>query len=154
MSYFITKHGTIIDNNNQEVVMTDGEASFELYKEFLQNDGEVFQTEFVTPKETESIRTEATIARYAKFKQDGAESYESFRADIVSKVFKRELEESQAFIISKYLSNSYDRIKNNGDWKTAYFELGLVTIPSQYGYVNEFKKKAIEIMQKYIATNY
>lgn len=154
MSYYITERGTIIDNENVKVVMTDGDSTFEKYKEYLQNDGEVIPTDFVTEDEIIELQKFATIKKYEQFRIDGISAYEDYRAIIVSKVFKKELSETQAFLISKYLSSSFDKIKNNGDWKTALFELDSISIPDKYDYIIEYKNEALELMQNYIAENY
>jgi hypothetical protein len=60
--------------------------------------------------------------------------------------------EQQAFLIEKDLKLGYDRISQNGDWKTAYYELSQVTV--SYPFIQAYMDIALNYIVNYIATNY
>ena len=54
--------------------------------------------------------------------------------------------------IEKDLKLGYDRIAQNGDWKTAYYELSQVTV--SYPFIQAYMDIALGFIANYIATNY
>lgn len=56
MKYFYTKYGTIVDENNNAIPMVEGDPIYEAYLLFLQADGTIEQTDYVTNEELEELR--------------------------------------------------------------------------------------------------
>lgn len=154
MTYFRTKYGQIIDENNQVIPMIEGNALYIDYVEYLKNEGTILETDFVFPEDLAREEREQTMIRYEKYKLDGWQAYQEFRAELVRKIKANILTEAQAFIIEEYLSKGYDKIAQNGDWKTARYKLSTTTIPSQYSFVNEYLSSALAIITAYIEKNY
>ena len=68
--------------------------------------------------------------------------------DIANKV----ITETQAFLIEKDLKIGYDRISQNGDWKTAYYELSQVEV--SYPFIQNYMNIALNFIANYIQNNY
>ena len=91
-------------------------------------------------------------AKYEFHRTNGWNAYQNFRAIIVSDIYDGKISEPQAFIIEQFLKVAYDRISQNGDWKTARHELGQITgYPS---FVNEYYDLALQFIDDYITNNY
>jgi len=56
MKYFYTKYGTIVDENMTPIPMVEGNPIYEEYLLFLQADGTIEQTDYVTKDELEELR--------------------------------------------------------------------------------------------------
>lgn len=56
MKYFYTKYGTIVDENMTPIPMIEGNPIYEEYLLFLQADGTIEQTDYVTDEELEELR--------------------------------------------------------------------------------------------------
>ena len=56
MKYFYTKYGTIVDENMTPIPMIEGDPIYEEYLLFLQADGTIEQTDYVTDEELEELR--------------------------------------------------------------------------------------------------
>ena len=56
MKYFYTKYGTIVDENMTPIPMIEGNSIYEEYLLFLQADGTIEQTDYVTNEELEELR--------------------------------------------------------------------------------------------------
>lgn len=110
--------------------------------------------EGATENQIEELKKENIKARYELHKADGWQAYQDFRADLVNQIYKGTLTEALAFVIENYLSVAYDKIAQNGDWKTAYYKLSTTTIPQEHSFVEEYKNKALQILGKYINDNY
>ena len=86
------------------------------------------------------------------FDTDRIGAYQDFRAMIVIDIEAGEITEQQAFLIEKDLKLGYDRIAQNGDWKTAYYELSQVTV--SYPFIQEYLDIALSFIATYIQNNY
>ena len=56
MKYFYTKYGTIVDENMTPIPMVEGNPIYEEYLLFLQADGTIEQTDYITDEELEELR--------------------------------------------------------------------------------------------------
>lgn len=56
MKYFYTKYGTIVDENMTPIPMVEGNPIYEEYLLFLQADGTIEQTDYVTGEELKELR--------------------------------------------------------------------------------------------------
>lgn len=56
MKYFYTKYGTIVDENMTPIPMVEGNPIYEEYLLFLQADGTIEQTDYVTDEELKELR--------------------------------------------------------------------------------------------------
>lgn len=90
--------------------------------------------------------------KYEFHKKNGWDAYQNFRAKIILDIFDGTITEPQAFLIEHDLKVSYDRIAQNGDWKTAFYELSQIT-PS-YSFVQPYLTMALNYISNYIQTNY
>ena len=91
-------------------------------------------------------------AKYEFHKLNGWNAYQDFRAMIVLDIASAVITETQAFLIEKDLKAGYDRIAQNGDWKTAYYELSEVTV--SYPFIQPYMDIALSYILDYIANNY
>lgn len=107
-----------------------------------------------TLEEIDYQNKEQIKARYEQYKLDGWQAYQDFRADLVEQINKGDLTEALAFVIESYLSVAYDKIAQNGDWKTAYYKLSMLVIPNNHAFVLPYKNTALDIIQNYINENY
>lgn len=110
--------------------------------------------EGATSEEIKNFKKDEIKGRYEQYKIDGWNAYQDFRADLVNEINKGDLTEELAFIIENYLSIAYDKIAQNGDWKTAHYRLTLAEIPQEHSFVEDYKSKALEIIENYININY
>lgn len=93
-------------------------------------------------------------SQYEQRRADGWQAYQTFRAEMVLDIDKGILTEMQAFIIENYLGKGYDKIAQNGDWKTASFLLSQTSLPEAHLFVQSYLNKALEIINEYITKNY
>ena len=105
-----------------------------------------------TAQELKEIAVNEIKAKYELHKINGWKAYQDFRATVVLDIASGKITETQAFIIEKDLKIGYDRIAQNGDWKTAYYELSQVVI--SYPFVQEYMDLALNYIAVYIQTNY
>jgi hypothetical protein len=104
------------------------------------------------PQNLIKLKAKAIKAKYETHKRNGWEAYQDFRAKIVLDIEAGTITMEQAFLIEHDLKIAYDRIAQNGDWKTAYFELSQV-LPSQ-PFVQPYLDLAMAFIGQYIQTNY
>ncbi len=71
---------------------------------------------------------------------------------IVIDIEAGDITEQQAFLIEKDLKLGYDRIAQNGDWKTAYYELSQIQV--SYSFIQEYLDIALNYIANYIQNNY
>jgi len=90
--------------------------------------------------------------KYEFHRANGWDAYQEFRAMIVLDIAKGLITENQAFLIEKDLKAGYDRISQNGDWMTAYYELSQVTV--SYPFIQPYMDIALSFILNYIAENY
>lgn len=105
-----------------------------------------------TPQELKNITIAEIKAKYEFHKINGWNAYQDFRAIIVLDIASGKLTETQAFLIEKDLKVAYDRIAQNGDWKTAYYELSQVEV--SYPFIQEYLDIAMNYIINYIEINY
>lgn len=90
--------------------------------------------------------------KYELHKSNGWNAYQDFRAKVVLDIESGTITETQAFIIESDLKIAYDRIAQNGDWKTAYFELSQISV--SYAFVQPYLDLALSYIANYINLNY
>lgn len=105
-----------------------------------------------TPQELKDIAIAEIKAKYEFHRANGWSAYQDFRAMIVIDIEAGDITEQQAFLIEKDLKLGYDRIAQNGDWKTAYYELSQVTV--SYPFIQEYLDIALSFIANYIQNNY
>lgn len=54
MTYYITSELITFNENNEVVIMADGEPTFELYRAYLIGNGTVYNREFFTQEEIDN----------------------------------------------------------------------------------------------------
>lgn len=105
-----------------------------------------------TPQELKDIAIAEIKSKYEFHRANGWSAYQDFRAMIVLGIASGDITEQQAFLIEKDLKLGYDRIAQNGDWKTAYYELSQVTV--SYPFIQEYLDIALNFIANYIQNNY
>lgn len=105
-----------------------------------------------TEEQLKEIAIAEIKAKYEFHRANGWNAYQDFRAMIVLDIASGEITEQQAFLIEKDLKLGYDRIAQNGDWKTAYYELSQVTV--SYPFIQEYLDIALSFIATYIQNNY
>ena len=105
-----------------------------------------------TEEQLKEISIAEIKAKYEFHRANGWNAYQDFRAMIVLDIASGEITEQQAFLIEKDLKLGYDRIAQNGDWKTAYYELSQVTV--SYPFIQEYLDIALSFIATYIQNNY
>jgi len=105
-----------------------------------------------TAQELKDIAIAEIKAKYEFHRANGWNAYQEFRAMIVLDIANGKITETQAFLIEKDLKLGYDRISQNGDWKTAYYELSQVTV--SYPFIQEYLDIALSFIATYIQNNY
>ena len=106
----------------------------------------------LTEEEIKVITVNEIKEKYEFHRANGWDAYQEFRAMIVIDIANSVITENQAFLIEKDLKAGYDRIAQNGDWKTAYYELSQVTV--SYPFIQPYMDIALEYIQNYITNNY
>lgn len=105
-----------------------------------------------TEEQLKEIAIAEIKAKYEFHRANGWSAYQDFRAMIVLDIANGLITETQAFLIEKDLKIGYDRIAQNGDWKTAYYELSQVTV--SYPFIQEYLDIALSFIATYIQNNY
>lgn len=105
-----------------------------------------------TPQELKDIAIAEIKAKYEFHRVNGWSAYQDFRAMIVLDIANGLITETQAFLIEKDLKLGYDRISQNGDWKTAYYELSQVEV--SYPFIQNYMDIALNFIANYIQNNY
>ena len=105
-----------------------------------------------TPQELKDIAIAEIKSKYEFHRANGWNAYQDFRAMIVLDIASGEITEQQAFLIEKDLKLGYDRIAQNGDWKTAYYELSQVTV--SYPFIQQYMDITLSFIANYIQNNY
>ena len=105
-----------------------------------------------TPQELKEIAIAEIKAKYEFHRLNGWNAYQDFRAMIVIDIEAGDITEQQAFLIEKDLKIGYDRIAQNGDWKTAYYELSQIQV--SYSFIQEYLDIALNYIANYIQNNY
>lgn len=123
---------------------------------FIAAEGEIVVDYIPDPPLTnEQLKANAIAeikAKYEFHRANGWNAYQDFRAMIVLDIASGIITETQAFLIEKDLKSGYDRIAQNGDWKTAYYELSQVTV--SYPFIQPYMDIALSYILNYIANNY
>lgn len=114
-------------------------------------EGEVLTNEQIAT-EIRKEQMEGIKAKYDQHRANGWNAYQDFRAMIVVDIYSGKITETQAFLIENDLKVAYDRIAQNGDWKTAYFELSQKMV--SYPFVQEYMDIALAFILDYITNNY
>lgn len=114
-------------------------------------EGEVLTEE---QKIIDGRRNQALIIKlkYEQHRINGWNAYQDFRAMIVLDIYGGLITETQAFLIENDLKVAYDRISQNGDWKTAYYELSQKKV--SYPFIQRYMDIALSFIMNYIRTNY
>ena len=112
----------------------------------------IIEDNTLTESQLKEIAIAEIKAKYEFHRLNGWNAYQDFRAMIVLDIASGEITEQQAFLIEKDLKLGYDRIAQNGDWKTAYYELSQVTV--SYPFIQEYLDIALRFIATYIQNNY
>ena len=112
----------------------------------------IIEDNTLTESQLKEIAIAEIKAKYEFHRLNGWNAYQDFRAMIVLDIASGEITEQQAFLIEKDLKLGYDRIAQNGDWKTAYYELSQVTV--SYPFIQEYLDIALSFIATYIQNNY
>jgi len=106
----------------------------------------------LTSAELKLIAINGIKEKYEFHRANGWDAYQEFRAIIVLDIASAVITETQAFLIENDLKTGYDRISQNGDWKTAYYELSQVT--ASYPFIQSYMDISLGIIANYIQNNY
>lgn len=90
--------------------------------------------------------------KYEMHRKNGWNEYQEFRAEVVMDISKNIITEIQAFQLEDYLKESYDKINNTGDWKTAKFILQ--NLSGHPTWMESYINSAIQRVDDYIIENY
>lgn len=112
----------------------------------------IIEDNTLTESQLKEIAIAEIKAKYEFHRANGWNAYQEFRAMIVLDIANGKITETQAFLIEKDLKLGYDRISQNGDWKTAYYELSQVTV--SYPFIQEYLDIALSFIATYIQNNY
>ena len=112
----------------------------------------IIEDNTLTESQLKEIAIAEIKAKYEFHRLNGWNAYQDFRAMIVLDIANEAITETQAFLIEKDLKIGYDRIAQNGDWKTAYYELSQVTV--SYPFIQEYLDIALSFIATYIQNNY
>ena len=140
---------TVVDNNGVKLFDVADENYTPTVGQFL--------VDFIpdappTPQELKDIAIAEIKAKYEFHRANGWSAYQDFRAMIVLDIANEAITETQAFLIEKDLKIGYDRIAQNGDWKTAYYELSQVQV--SYPFIQPYMDIALSFIANYIQNNY
>ena len=106
----------------------------------------------LTPEQIKANAIAEIKAKYEFHRYNGWNAYQDFRAMIVLDIANELITETQAFLIEKDLKAGYDRIAQNGDWKTAYFEISQITV--SFPFIQSYLDLALSYIANYIQNNY
>ena len=112
----------------------------------------IIEDNTLTESQLKEIAIAEIKAKYEFHRLNGWNAYQDFRAMIVLDIANEAITETQAFLIEKDLKIGYDRIAQNGDWKTAYYELSQITV--SYPFIQEYLDIALNYIANYIQNNY
>jgi len=112
----------------------------------------IIEDNTLTESQLKEIAIAEIKAKYEFHRLNGWNAYQDFRAMIVLDIANEAITETQAFLIEKDLKIGYDRIAQNGDWKTAYYELSQVTV--SYPFIQAYRDIALNFIANYILNNY
>lgn len=155
--------GEVLGGSITELVLNENEIAIEefvseSFRKAFYNfetqtfyEGEVLTSEQIA-SEIRKKQMEGIKAKYEQHRANGWNAYQDFRAMIVVDIYLRKITETQAFLIENDLKVAYDRIAQNGDWKTAYYELSQKTV--SYPFVQAYMDIALAFILDYITNNY
>lgn len=157
---------SILDNNGNFLGLRESQPTTEeniIYTSIVYSDNFIepkfnvetelfYEGKTLTPEEIKAIAINGIKAKYEFHKSNGWNAYQEFRAMIVLDIANAVITEQQAFLIEKDLKAGYDRISQNGDWKTAYYELSQVTV--SYPFIQPYMDIALSFILNYITENY
>ena len=112
----------------------------------------IIEDNTLTESQLKEIAIAEIKAKYEFHRLNGWNAYQDFRAMIVLDIANEAITETQAFLIEKDLKIGYDRISQNGDWKTAYYELSQIQV--SYSFIQEYLDIALNYIANYIQNNY
>ena len=112
----------------------------------------IIEDNTLTESQLKEIAIAEIKAKYEFHRLNGWNAYQDFRAMIVLDIANEAITETQAFLIEKDLKIGYDRIAQNGDWKTAYYELSQIQV--SYSFIQEYLDIALNYIANYIQNNY
>ena len=112
----------------------------------------IIEDNTLTESQLKEIAIAEIKAKYEFHRANGWSAYQDFRAMIVLDIASGDITEQQAFLIEKDLKLGYDRISQNGDWKTAYYELSQVEV--SYPFIQNYMNIALNFIANYIQNNY
>jgi len=140
---------TVVDSNGNKLFNVLDENYIPSEGQFLVD---LILDEPLTPEQLKANAMAEIKAKYEFHRANGWNAYQDFRAMIVLDIAAGKITEIQAFLIEKDLKLGYDRIAQNGDWKTAYYELSQVTV--SYPFIQAYMDITLGFIANYIATNY
>lgn len=112
----------------------------------------IIEDNTLTESQLKEIAIAEIKAKYEFHRANGWSAYQDFRAMIVIDIEAGDITEQQAFLIEKDLKLGYDRIAQNGDWKTAYYELSQIQV--SYSFIQEYLDVTLNYIANYIQNNY
>lgn len=139
------KYRYTLDNSNIEVSTIEEVPQGLIYETIIEDNT-------LTESQLKEIAIAEIKAKYEFHRANGWSAYQDFRAMIVIDIEAGDITEQQAFLIEKDLKLGYDRIAQNGDWKTAYYELSQVTV--SYPFIQEYLDVTLNYIANYIQNNY
>ena len=140
---------TVVDSNGNKLFNVLDENYIPTEGQFLVD---LIPDEPLTPEQLKANAIAEIKAKYEFHKANGWNAYQDFRAMIVLDIADGKITEIQAFLIEKDLKLGYDRIAQNGDWKTAYYELSQTTV--SYPFIQPYMDVALNYIAIYIQNNY
>jgi len=139
------KYRYTLENSNIEVSTIEEVPQGLIYETIIEDNT-------LTESQLKEIAIAEIKAKYEFHRLNGWNAYQDFRAMIVLDIANEAITETQAFLIEKDLKIGYDRIAQNGDWKTAYYELSQVTV--SYPFIQAYMDITLSFIANYIQNNY
>ena len=139
------KYRYTLDNSIIEVKTIEEVAQGVSYETIIEDNT-------LTESQLKDIAIAEIKAKYEFHRANGWSAYQDFRAMIVIDIEAGDITEQQAFLIEKDLKLGYDRIAQNGDWKTAYYELSQIQV--SYSFIQEYLDVTLNYIANYIQNNY
>jgi len=139
------KYRYTLDNSIIEVKTIEGVPQGVSYETIIEDNT-------LTESQLKEIAIAEIKAKYEFHRANGWGAYQDFRAMIVIDIEAGDITEQQAFLIEKDLKLGYDRIAQNGDWKTAYYELSQIQV--SYSFIQEYLDVTLNYIANYIQNNY
>jgi len=110
-------------------------------------------TDIETTAYQDKITTENIILKYTTVHEpNGYDYYQRFKAYLITDLYKTVITQAEAIQIENLLSTPMLKIKQNGDWKTALYELSVMT--ETPAFIQVYRNKAIQEITEYITKNY